>query len=197
MDAEGLLAQHGFRCERWSMTLLPQGCATIRANNPERCAGCEVASQASPIRKRNPRKPPMILEQEETVTEPSGRKKKVCSVPGCTEKHEAKGKCKKHYMREFNRRKANMQKAEQSPSLEGAKDEPVEASVTSATRKNPVRKPSVQKPEKTDNSIGKINLTFFEDDRSLFEEIVASAKRNRRALVAEVLFRLENGRASG
>ena len=48
-------------------------------------------------------------------------------------------------------------------------------------------------PQKTDNCIARLTLRFFPRDKALYQDIIKSAEFNRRALSAEILFRLEYG----
>lgn len=137
--------------------------------------------------------------------------KKGCSVDGCEETHLAKGLCKTHYWKEQTqkRREKRQQeriKEEQAGSGVGhgggqqgsanqvlavPNTEPEEVGAGKSAAQAPRRSLGAAAKKKVDNSIAEVTVRFYSEDKQLLEELREAAKYNRRAVSAEVLFRLD------
>ena len=172
-------------CERYGTKLTAAACEKFRENTPMRCKGCDGPVETEPINTDH------IADTSKKVKETKGKKMnqggfpqkpaRICSVGGCTEKHLAKGFCKKHYDEDRSRRL----KAERAQKNDTRKE--LKQKINTKIQERIATK------NKTDKAIGKIELKFYPRDQEMFKQVTAAAEFNRRSLNQEVLFRLEHG----
>lgn len=116
----------------------------------------------------------------------------------CRSKHEKAGTLDTHYPA---KRRGQQKPVATPPSVAEMKVEPIE---TESETLHPLPSPAIteraietdnppQKTNKTDNSIGKITVHFYERDQQLYRDLMSCSKYHRRPLASEVLFRLEHG----